>query len=117
MLTIKDVYTQYRCVYPSENKAADSIVKAFKHFLKTSDLVGTVYTDNAPEMLDAIEELGYKHRTSLLTITILPKRLLNGKSVKFWKGRVPTCFRPTCLCHCGHMPPNTRPWLSTLSNN
>ena len=45
MLVIKDVYTQYRCVYPSESKKADSIVKAFKHFLKTSDLVGIVYTD------------------------------------------------------------------------
>ena len=65
MLAIKDVYTQYRCVYPSENKTADSIVKAFKHFLKTSDLVGIVYTDNAPEMLDAIKELGFKHQTSV----------------------------------------------------
>ena len=65
MLVIKDIYTQYRCVYPSENKTADSIVKAFKHFLKTSDIVGIVYTDNAPEMLDAIEELGFKHQTSV----------------------------------------------------
>ena len=65
MLVIKDVYTQYRCVYPSESKKADSIVKAFKHFLKTSDLVGIVYTDNAPEMLDAIEEIGYKHQASV----------------------------------------------------
>ena len=65
MLVIKDVYTQYRCVYPSENKTADSIVRAFKHFLKTSDIVGIVYTDNAPEMLDAIEELGFKHQTSV----------------------------------------------------
>ena len=80
MLVIKDVYTQYRCVYPSENKTADSIVKAFKHFLKTSDLVGIVYTDNASEMLDAIEELGYKHQTSVEYQYILPKRLLNGKS-------------------------------------
>ena len=63
MLVIKDVYTQYRCVYPSEYKTADSIVKAFKHFINTSDLVGIVYTDNAPEMLDAIEELGYKQQT------------------------------------------------------
>ena len=65
MLVIKDVYTQYRCDSPSENKTADSIVKAFKHFLRTSDLVGIVYTDNAPEMLDAIEELGFKHQTSV----------------------------------------------------
>ena len=62
MLVIKDVYTQYRCVYPSENKTADSIARAFK---QTSDIVGIVYTDNAPEMLDAIEELGFKHQTSV----------------------------------------------------
>ena len=65
MLIIKDVYTQFRYVYPADSKSADSIVRAFQHFLRTVDDVGIVYTDNAPELIDAIEQLGYRHQTSV----------------------------------------------------
>ena len=118
MLVIKDVYTQYRCVYPSENKTADSIVKAFKHFLTTSDLVGIVYTDNAPEMLDAIEELGFKHQTSVeyqhSTKAVVEREvrtILEGARSNLLQANMPLSLWPYASKH------HAMPWLSMLSNN
>ena len=65
MMVVKDVYTQYRYAYPSESKSTDEIIKGFNHFLKTSDSVGVVYTDNSPEFNAAIREYGFVHQTSV----------------------------------------------------
>ena len=55
MMVIKDIYTQYRYAYPAESKSSDEIIKGFNHFLRTTDSVGVVYTDNSPEFNAAIE--------------------------------------------------------------
>ncbi len=57
-MVIKDVYTQYRYAYPSDSKSTEGIIKGFNHFLKTTDTVGVVYTDNSPEFCAAIKEYG-----------------------------------------------------------
>ena len=38
-LVIKDIYTQFRHVYPSQNKSGESCVAAFNHFLSHKDEV------------------------------------------------------------------------------
>ena len=65
MMVIKDVYTQYRYAYPSDSKSTDEIIKGFNHFLKSTDRVGVVYTDNSPEFCAAIKEYGVVHQTSV----------------------------------------------------
>ena len=65
MMVIKDVYTQYRYAYPAESKSSDEIIKGFNHFLKTTDSVGVVYTDNSPEFNAAIQEYGFVHQNSV----------------------------------------------------
>ena len=65
MMVVKDVYTQYRYAYPSDSKSTDEIIKGFNHFLKSTDKVGVVYTDNSPEFCAAIKEYGVVHQTSV----------------------------------------------------
>ena len=65
MMVIKDIYTQYRYAYPAESKSSDEIIKGFNHFLRTTDSVGVVYTDNSPEFNAAIEEYGFVHQNSV----------------------------------------------------
>ena len=65
MMVVKDVYTQYRYAYPSDSKSTDEIIKGFNHFLKSTDRVGVVYTDNSPEFCAAIKEYGVVHQTSV----------------------------------------------------
>ena len=65
MMVVKDVYTQYRYAYPSDSKSTDEIIKGFNHFLKGTDKVEVVYTDNSPEFCAAIREYGVVHQTSV----------------------------------------------------
>ena len=65
MMVVKDVYTQYRYAYPSDSKSTDEIIKGFNHFVKSTDKVGVVYTDNSPEFCAAIKEYGVVHQTSV----------------------------------------------------
>ena len=65
MVVIKDAYTQYCYAYPSDSKSTDEIIKGFNHFLKSTNTVGVVYTDNSPEFCAAIKEYGVAHQTSV----------------------------------------------------
>ena len=64
-LVIKDLHTQFRCVYPATSKSSDECCKAFQHFIGPQDEVEVIYTDNAPELKSAVEYLGYRHQTSI----------------------------------------------------
>ena len=63
-LVMKDIHTQFRHVYPSQNKSGESCGNTFNHFLSHNDEVGAVYTDNSRELISTIGELGYRHQTS-----------------------------------------------------
>ena len=64
-LVLKDLHTQYRFVYPSQSKDAQSCVEALNHFIGSKDDVQVVYTDNSPELIRAIKDLGYRHQASI----------------------------------------------------
>ena len=59
-LVLKDLHTQYRSVYPSQSKEAQSCVDALNHFIGSKDDVQVVYTDNSLELIRAIKDLGYR---------------------------------------------------------
>lgn len=64
-LAIKDLHTQFRHVYPSISKSAGDSVQAINHFVGPKDDVEVIYTDNSRELISAIQELGYRHQTSI----------------------------------------------------
>ena len=64
-LVLKDLHTQYRFVYPSQSKDAQSSVDALNHFIGAKDDVQVVYTDISPELIRAIKNLDYRHQTSI----------------------------------------------------
>ena len=63
-LVVKDVYSQFRYVYPSDTKNSDQCHEDLLHFLGKDDDVGIIYSDNAPELGQAIKRLGVRHNTS-----------------------------------------------------
>ena len=63
-LVVKDVYSQFRYVYPSDTKNSDQCHEDLLHFLGKDDEVGIIYSDNAPELGQAIKRLGVRHNTS-----------------------------------------------------
>ena len=56
-LVVKDLHTQFRCVYPSRWKDAHACIDALNHFISQHDGVETVYTDNSRELIKAIEDI------------------------------------------------------------
>ena len=48
-------------VYPSARKSAESVILAMKHFVSNDDEVGICYSDNAPELINAMKELKWRH--------------------------------------------------------
>ena len=60
-LVISDVATGFKYVYPFAKRNAEATVKAFQHFTSSSDEVGTFYSDNAPELIAAAEQMGWRH--------------------------------------------------------
>ena len=64
-LVIKDVHTQFRYVYPSTSKSTEQSVAGIQHFISGRDEVEVLYTDNSRELKAAIEQLGYRHQTSI----------------------------------------------------
>ena len=63
-LVVKDVYSQFRYVYPSGTKNSDQCHEDLLHFLGKDDDVGIIYSDNAPELGQAIKRLGVRRNTS-----------------------------------------------------
>ena len=61
---VKDVLSKFRYVYPSPTKEADQCHEDLQHFLQVGDKVGVVYSDNAPELKDAVRRMKFRHNTS-----------------------------------------------------
>ena len=61
---VKDVFSKFRYVYPSPTKEADQCHEDLQHFLQVGDKVGVVYSDNAPELKDAVRRMKFRHNTS-----------------------------------------------------
>ena len=63
-LVIKDVYSQFRYIYPAEARDTESCINSFKHFLKVEDKIGTIYSGDAPELIAAAKSLKARLVTS-----------------------------------------------------
>ena len=60
-LVIRDVATDFRYVYPAARKTSHQCVMAFKHFIQTGESVNIFYSDNAPELVKAADQMEWKH--------------------------------------------------------
>ena len=89
-LVIKDVYPKFRYIYPAEAKDTESCINSFKHFLKVEDKIGTIYSDNAPELIAAAIRLDWS-RQELTSMITSPS--LNVKSGQFSKVHAPILSR------------------------
>ena len=61
---VKDVFSKFRYLYPSPTKEADQCHEDLQNFLQVGDKVGVVYSDNAPELKDAVKRMLFRHNTS-----------------------------------------------------
>ena len=60
-LVVQDVATDFRYVYPAARKTSHQCVMAFKHFVRTGETVNVFYSDRAPELVKAADQLEWKH--------------------------------------------------------
>ena len=63
-LVMKNVFSQFRYVYPSSSKSPDQVCEDLIHFFAAEDQVGVIYSDNAPELAAAVKELRVRRNTS-----------------------------------------------------
>ena len=61
---VKDVFSQVRYVYPSDNKSSEQRYEDLLHFCSKEHEIGIVYSDNAPELGAAVKKLECRHNTS-----------------------------------------------------
>ena len=105
-LVVKDLHTQFRCVYPSRWKDAHACVDALNHFISQHDGVETVYTDNSRELIKAIEDLGYRHQTSIEYVDSSKsfverevRQMLEGARSNLVQSGFPLQFWPLAMQH------------------
>ena len=68
-LVVKDVYSRFSYIYPAEAKDTESCINSFKDFLKVEDKIGTIYSDNVPELIAAARSLKARLVTSRAYVT------------------------------------------------
>ena len=88
-LVVKNVYSKFRYIYPAEAKDTESCINSFKHFLKVEDKIGTIYSDNAPELIAAARSLKARLVTSRAYVNE-NKSVIERESGPFSKAHV-TC--------------------------
>ena len=105
-LVVKDLHTQFRCVYPATSKSSDECCKAFQHFIGPQDEVEVIYTDNAPELKSAVEYLGYRHQTSIeymdSTMSFVERevrQMLEGCRTNLVQSGLPERYWPLAMQH------------------
>ena len=105
-LVVKDLHTQFRCVYPSRWKDAHACIDALNHFISQHDGVETVYTDNSRELIKAIEDLGYRHQTSIEYVDSSKsfverevRQMLEGARSNLVQAGFPLHFWPLAMQH------------------
>lgn len=63
-LAISDLGTGFVDLYPDSSKSWPGVVKAVTNFVGSNNKVKLIYSDNAPELVRAMEELRITHDTS-----------------------------------------------------
>ena len=82
-LVIKDVYSKFRYIYPAEAKDTESCINSFKLFLK---VIGTIYSDSAPELIAAARSLKARLVTSRAYVnenkSVIERQIKQGRVSK-----------------------------------
>ena len=60
-LVVRDVATDFRSVYPAARKTSHQCVMAFQNFVRAGESVNIFYSDRAPELVKAADQLEWKH--------------------------------------------------------
>ena len=105
-LVVKDIHSQFRYAYTTKSKDARESEKSLVHFLRHTDEVGVIYTDNSPELEKALGNLNYRHQTSIeyldSTKSIVEREirtLLEGARAALHHACIPTIMWPYALQH------------------
>ncbi len=64
-LVMYDKGTEWLACYPTMNRTTEETEKMVQHFVGADEQTRTFYSDNAPELLEAVQALGWRHLTSL----------------------------------------------------
>eukprot|EP00971_Amphidinium_carterae_P145660 2886749-Amphidinium_carterae.1 len=64
MIVMLDIYTRWIQVYPVKSKRAQEVCTSLKDFCGRRRCANIIYSDNAPELLEAAKEYSWAHHTS-----------------------------------------------------
>eukprot|EP00971_Amphidinium_carterae_P349381 6490990-Amphidinium_carterae.1 len=64
MIVMLDIYTRSIQVYPVKSKRAQEVCASLKDFCGKRRCANIIYSDNAPELLEAAKEYSWAHHTS-----------------------------------------------------
>ena len=101
-LVVRDVATDFRYVYPAARKTSHQCVMAFKHFVRTGESVNIFYSDRAPELVKAADQLEWKHVQST-----------NRNVRAIIEGTRTNLNKLVCTIHIGRARLNTIAWRTT----
>ena len=118
-LVIKDVCTKFWYVYPSPTKEADQAHDDLLHFVGVNDEIRIIYSDNAPELNDAVHRMGIRHNTSReyvdenkAVIECEMRTILEGTRANLVQSGLPDSMWPLAAQHHA-MALNTSPRVDT----
>ncbi len=60
-LVIFDRGTQWLVSYPRASRTREETLAAFQHFASPTDKIESFYSDDAPELISAAEDMGWRH--------------------------------------------------------
>ena len=58
---IRDDATDFRYVYPAARKTSHECIMAVKHFVRTGETVNIFFSDRAPELVKAADQMEWSH--------------------------------------------------------
>ena len=61
-LVVKDVFSKFRYVYPSDTKEGEQVLEDLLHFVGVDDDINVMYPDNAPDLIHGVKQLDRRMR-------------------------------------------------------
>ena len=98
-VVVYDRYSNWKGVYPVPSKSGNDAFTALQHFVGARTKVGEIYTDNSPELANAIKHLGWCHARNTpgisqtnSTIELQVQDILHGSRTLLVQAGLPACF-------------------------
>ena len=110
---------KFRYVYPSPTKEAGQVHDDLLHFIGVNDEIGIIYSDNAPELKDAIHRMGIRRNMSRVYVdenkAVIEREIrsiLEGTRANLVQSGLPDSVWPLAAQHHA-MALNTSPRVDT----